>query len=99
MQKKLGEDAQVADWVYNLEAMNEDEVTELMVELGIPVSYNEESYFVTNEGQKYWGNSERVYNFENHAGMPPSNWLVHDQYAGLTLGSWYGLEGKILCVR
>ena len=93
-----GDNAKVADWAFDIEVMGEGEVEELIKTLEIPVTSNGKFYFLTRNGQKEYSGS-RVYFFENHAGYPPSNWLVHAQHYDLTLGSYFGIEGQVLCMR
>jgi len=72
------------------------EIGELVRGLDITPTFNKKYYFVTRDGQKTYEGS-RVYFFERHDGAAPSNWLVHDQHAGLSLGSWFGMRGSVLC--
>ena len=95
---EFGESSTVADWYYDLvmSGMNEESMRSLIADLGIPISYNENSYFVTNYNKKYYLGS-RVYFFEDHNYNPPGNWLVHDTFAGISLGSWFDIKGNVMC--
>ena len=95
---EFGETAVVADWVFDIRAIGEGNWKNTMKALGIPISHRENHYFVTRERKKIYSGS-RVYFFENHDNKPPKGWLAHDQYAGVSLGSWYDISGKVLCVR
>ena len=60
-----------------------------------------DGYFVTNNGNKYYGSrGVRVYNFHYISGGAPSWFAVHDSYANdLFLGSWYDMERYVLCKK
>ena len=103
---EYGSNATVADWTYDLLSFNGDQIKSLIMSLGIEESFNTTHYFVTNEGEKYWGEKylddddfglRRAYFFEDHGGNPPPNWSVHDQLGDITLGSWYNISGQVLC--
>jgi len=53
---------------------------------------------VQEAGRQYYCGS-RAYFFEKHDGKPPGNWMVHGQHGSITLGSWFGISGPVLCVR
>jgi len=104
---EFGSEWKVADWEYDIKALAEADVTQLMNLLGIlPIDSNLEAsdplwgdgYYVTNDRNKYVDASQRVYNFQYIAGGAPSWFAVHDSYAdGLFLGSWYDIERYVLC--
>merc|ERR1712187_27941 len=93
---ELGSRAEVADWSA-LKVLGEQAATIIADGLAIPTTFNEKNYFVTKGGNKYYS-SNRAFFFERHDGSPPSNWLIHDTLGDLTLGSWYGITGQVLCV-
>ena len=98
--REFGPNATVADWTYDLKQLHEENKLEGLIHdsLGIKPTFNERNYFVTNENEKHYGSGEsRVYFFEDHAGEPPNNWAVHDQLGPISLGSWYGVTGQVLC--
>merc|ERR1712174_121180 len=97
---EFGNDYEVADWYFDLvmSGMSDEEIRTIMENLGIPISYNENFFFVTYKGNNRFFGSIRVFFFEDHNYNPPGNWLAHDTFAGLTLGSWYNINnGKVLC--
>lgn len=58
--------------------------------------------------KQWYGATGRHYFVERHNQLidsnnqgAPSNWLAHDQtgYNLLTLGSWYGIRGRVICFR
>ena len=96
---EFGASSKIADWAENLGRLSVEQVGAMTEKLGIPVSSNERSYFVTWHGQGSYNGGRRSYNFERHDGQAPANWLVHDQRGGLSLGSWFDIEGLVLCVQ
>ena len=96
---ECGPNARVADWSYDLLSLDTDQVNEMIAVLGIAQTFNQKNYYVSNGGDKYFGGGNRAYFFENHGGNPPWNWLVHDQLGDITLGSWYGIMGQVLCIQ
>jgi len=96
---EYGSTAQVADWSYDLLSLTTDQVDEMTAVLGIPETFNEKNYYVSNGGDKFARGTSRAYFFEDHGGNPPSNWLVHDQLGDITLGSWYDISGQVLCIE
>jgi hypothetical protein len=93
---ELGAGYRVADWL-QLEALGASSVNSLMNDLGVPTTFNQKHFFVTRDGTNvYSGN--RVYFFERHGGHPPGSWLVHATIGDITLGSWYGIAGQVLCM-
>jgi len=96
--KYFGASAVVADWDRDLKRAGVCEIKDLMDYLRITRTSNTKHYFVTNDGQKTTGiGQSRVYFFERHDGSAPSNGNWIDQYAGLSLGSFRGHRGQVLC--
>jgi len=96
---EYGTDAHVADWSYDLLSLSTDQVDEMNAVLGIVQTFNKKNYYVSNGGDKFDGNGNRAYFFENHGGNPPGNWSpLPDQLGAITLGSWYGISGQVLCI-
>jgi len=95
---EFGEGSRVADFDTDLGGLTEKEIETLMDKLHIETSFNENNYFVVEEGHQYFGGA-RAYFFEKHDGTPPGNWLVHAQHGSIDLGSWFGISGQVLCVR
>lgn len=95
--REFGSDAVVADWDKDLKQLSVTEIQRLVHSLGITPTFNEKYYFVTKGAEKVYRSGRRVYFFERHDGPAPSNWLVHDQHAGLSLGSWYDVRGQVVC--
>jgi hypothetical protein len=93
---EFGSTSSVADWV-ELEALGAQSVNALMDNLEVPTTFNENGYYVTNNGAKVYSGS-RVYFFERHDGNPPGNWAVHSVIGDITLGSWYDMNQPVLCV-
>jgi len=107
---EFGSEWKVADWEYDIKAMEEENIIQLMNILGIFHIESDldiadtrwyDGYFVTNNGNKYYGpRGVRVYNFHYILGGAPSWFLVHDSYANdLFLGSWYDMERYVLCKK
>lgn len=92
---EFGSTSRVADWV-ELEALGAQSVNALMDNLEVPTTFNENGYYVTNNGQKVYSGS-RVYFFERHDGNPPGNWAVHSVIGDISLGSWYNMNHPVLC--
>mmetsp|Transcript_109780 Transcript_109780/g.328219 ORF Transcript_109780/g.328219 Transcript_109780/m.328219 type:complete len:420 (+) Transcript_109780:77-1336(+) len=95
---EFGLGARVADWDTDLGPLSRSEVDSLMDRLNISTTFNQKNYFVQEAGRQHYG-GKRAYFFERHDGKPPGNWLVHDQHGSITLGSWFGISGPVLCVR
>mmetsp|Transcript_63544 Transcript_63544/g.200752 ORF Transcript_63544/g.200752 Transcript_63544/m.200752 type:complete len:434 (+) Transcript_63544:77-1378(+) len=95
---EFGLGARVADWDMDLGPLSPSEVDSLMDRLNISTTFNQKNYFVQEAGRQHYG-GKRAYFFERHDGKPPGNWLVHDQHGSITLGSWFGISGPVLCVR
>jgi len=97
-QEEFGSGSWIVDWSNDLKFLHKrNEIGTLLTALGIDdPTFNESCFFVTEKGADFYGNN-RKYFFENHGGNPPNNWLVHDQLGDISLGSWYGIEGKVLC--
>jgi len=95
----FGYGSSVVDWSTDLKSLQENnEIGNLLTALKIDgPTFNENYFFVKDNGEDFYGDDNRKYFFENHAGNPPSNWLVHDQLGDISLGSWYDIEGQILC--
>jgi len=107
---EFGSEWKVADWEYDIKAIGEENIIQLMNLLDIfPINSDLEiadtrwydGYFVTNNGNKYYGpRGVRVYNFHYISGGAPSWFAVHDSYANdLFLGSWYDMERYVLCKK
>jgi len=96
---EYGPTASVADWSYDLLSLSTDQVDEMTAVLGIVQTFNEKFYYVSNGGDTFFGEGSRAYFFENHGGNPPGNWSpLPDQLGAITLGSWYGISGQVLCI-
>jgi len=97
-QEEFGSGSWIVDWSNDLKFLHKrNEIENLLTALGIDdPTFNESCFFVTENGADFYGDN-RKYFFENHGGNPPNNWLVHDQLGDISLGSWYGIEGKVLC--
>eukprot|EP00568_Trieres_chinensis_P008266 CAMPEP_0183312074 /NCGR_PEP_ID=MMETSP0160_2-20130417/40089_1 /TAXON_ID=2839 ORGANISM="Odontella Sinensis, Strain Grunow 1884" /NCGR_SAMPLE_ID=MMETSP0160_2 /ASSEMBLY_ACC=CAM_ASM_000250 /LENGTH=240 /DNA_ID=CAMNT_0025476853 /DNA_START=208 /DNA_END=930 /DNA_ORIENTATION=- len=102
--EEYGQGWRVADWEYDLLNMDEVEISDLKASLGIVPTFIEQYYFVTFQGRKhvsygnYYGN-KRVYYFEDHEDNPSDYFFVHHQHGGLSLLSWYGMKGHVLCTN
>jgi len=96
---EYGPTAQVADWSYHLLFLSTDQVHKMTVELGIPETFNEKHYFVSNGGKKFFGDTKNAYFFEDHGGNPPSGWHVYDQLGDISLGGYNGISGQVLCIE
>jgi hypothetical protein len=62
---------------------------------------NRDYYFVAWNGQGFWNGGNRHYFITRFDGVVDSNYLVHDQIDNniITLGSWYGIQERILAIR
>jgi hypothetical protein len=98
---EFGTDATVADFKDDLKAMSQADLSAMLKTNNIGLKGTTD-VFVTVGGKKIW-NDKRVYfvsNFE--AKGPPSTYFEHENlyYSGterLSVGSWYGLNYKVLC--
>jgi len=95
---EFGSSARVADWDTDLGPLTTAEIDSLMRSLHINTTFNKKNYFVTLAGEQTLGGI-RAYFFEKHDGKPPGNWAVHDMHGNITLGSWMGITGPVLCAR
>ena len=96
--KEFGPTATVADWTYDLKRLQADKKLDALIKsFYVKPTFNEKYYFVTNENEKSSKGGKRVYFFEDHKGAAPENWVVHDQLGPLTLGSWFGIRGQVMC--
>jgi len=97
-QEEFGSGSSIVDWSNDLKLLHEkNEIGNLLTALGIDdPTFNDSYFFVTENRADFYGDY-RKYFFENHGGNPPDNWLVHDQLGDISLGSWYDIEGKVLC--
>lgn len=92
----FGEAATLLDFA-ELKAMSVNDVEQLMADLNIDISRNQNHYFVSVNGQSiYPGTNRHAYFFENHGGSPPSYFDVLDTYAGLNVAV-DNKYGHILC--
>jgi hypothetical protein len=96
--QEYGDSFAVADWDQDMSGLGADAITDMCDALGIKTTFNEKNIFVTKQGESYYDGGDRAFFFERHGGHPPDNWLVHDQQGAITLGSWYDIEGPVLCV-
>jgi len=95
---EFGSEYTMADWMGDIRTLSKDQVRSMCDTLQIRKTFNAGNFFVSSEGRNFYG-SERAYFFERHDGHPPGNWLVHDMHGAVTLGSWFGIRGPVLCVK
>jgi len=96
--REFGSSYRIADWVYDIRPLSNDQVISLCKALEINLTFNAGNFFVSREGENFYSGS-RAYFFERHDGHPPSNWLVHDIKSSITLGSWVDISGPVLCAK
>ncbi|MFA6808784.1 MAG: hypothetical protein WCR27_07310 [Eubacteriales bacterium] len=95
VKKEFGSQATIADWS-DIKKDYGDNIEEFIKEIGFKYGENE-SVFVTNEGQESWKDN-RHYFITRFDGTVPSGYLVHEQIQKnvIVLGSWVDINYKIL---
>ena len=93
---ELGNDYRIADW-NDVVLYSQNNSAQQFANL---LSWPDGQLWVTSSGADFWSGS-RHYFIERHDHVVPSGWLVH---AGIDnhfidLGSWYGFNISILCIR
>jgi len=94
VKKEFGPGAEVADWE-DIKQEFSGEIAAFCDAVGL-VNYRDNAMCYRN-GQKWWSSS-RHYFVERHNGNVPGGWLVHSHINNhtLDLGSWYGLNQRII---
>ena len=96
VKNEFGNEYRVADWndIKNYNGGN----TQYWAN-GIGMNHGD-YYFVTWNGQSFYGGN-RHYFITRFDGTVDSNYLVHDQLGNnlITLGSWYGIQERVLAFR
>jgi hypothetical protein len=96
VKSEFGNDYRVADWT-DITAHSSD-IQNWANSIGM--NHND-YYFITWNGQGFWNSGNRHYFITRFDGQIDNNYLVHDQIGGniITLGSWYGIQERILAIR
>jgi len=92
LQGEFGTTYTIGDWNHLKAIANIDEWISCM-ELEEDVSF----MLTRNGSYTYSGNRQYFVRYSTDG--VGSGWLIHDQIGNLYLGSWYGLNYKILCVK
>jgi PKD repeat protein len=92
VQNEYGSDYDVADW-NDIDALTD--ITQWIDDMGLS---EDESFMLKRNGAFIYSGNRQYFVRYSTDGVG-SGWLIHDQIGDLYLGSWYGLNYKVLCVK
>lgn len=97
-EKEVGADYRVADW-NDIKTLYGDDIQTFVDLIGLTTGEGY-SMMVTNGGQGFWYSS-RHYFITRFDHSKPSHYLAHENIDNhyLDLGSWYGLNKRVLCYK
>ena len=98
VESEVGADYRLADWQDLL--AHKEEITEFIQEIGM-LEGADNSFKVSNEGKRLWGDTLRHYFVSRLNHNKPSYYLAHDHIDNylIALGSWPDKKFPFLCIH
>ena len=91
---EIGQDVNIADWEFLKSAYGEM-LPAVLADLGLK---NEDAAWVSNGGEEFVSGNNHYFIQRFDSGKP-DDFLAHDQIGSICLGSWYGIDIRVLAYK